>query len=257
MDHLNEEFSSLVMQLTELGLTKYESLSYLAVITNGESSAKQISQFTGVPYGKVYEVINALVRKGFLNIATTKPLRCNIVKPKEALSSMKTKMIERVNNVEDLLSQKLGSFLIKEKKDRDVSIIEGSKNIYKKVLDLCNSGSSLHLCGHSKILRKIISQIDSANKNDAIAKVIILRDENDLQKEIDTLKNMTRDMLKCKTETISSPSKVCILSDSKNCLVIEQLRQNYLYSVEPIKAVFFSNSSLAEFLSANFLSLSR
>jgi hypothetical protein len=51
--------------LLELGLNRYEARVYQALIAEGTSTAKTISNITGIPYGKVYEVINSLAAKGF------------------------------------------------------------------------------------------------------------------------------------------------------------------------------------------------
>ena len=221
MRHLNENFSSLVMQLTELGMTKYEALTYLAVVANGESSAKQISQLTGVPYGKVYEVINTLIRKGFLHATTTKPLRCSIITPKESFSNIKTKMIKRIDNVEELLFRELGPHLNNKKKDKNVSIIEGSNNIYKKILEIYEDNSELYLCGHIKILKKILSQIDNISKDGRKkATTIILKGKEDTPEEINAIKNKIKELFKCTIKTVPSTNELCILSNTKDCLII-------------------------------------
>ena len=45
-------------QLMRVGLTEYESKVLLSIIKNSESSAKDISIDSGVPYSRIYDTIN-------------------------------------------------------------------------------------------------------------------------------------------------------------------------------------------------------
>src|SRR3989344_5483706 len=74
--------------LLELGLNKYESQVYLGLICEGSATARNLSDITSIPYGKVYEVINSLATKGFLIVLPSKPMRFKAVQPSNALGSL-------------------------------------------------------------------------------------------------------------------------------------------------------------------------
>jgi sugar-specific transcriptional regulator TrmB len=52
--------------LRELGLTGYETRSYLALLEKGALTASQVSENAEVPYSKVYETLTSLERKGWI-----------------------------------------------------------------------------------------------------------------------------------------------------------------------------------------------
>ncbi|MEN8162681.1 MAG: helix-turn-helix domain-containing protein [Acidobacteriota bacterium] len=51
--------------LLELGLTEYEARAYLAMLDQDLVSAADITRMCGVPRGRVYDVVNKLIQKGF------------------------------------------------------------------------------------------------------------------------------------------------------------------------------------------------
>ena len=50
--------------LRDIGLTGYESIAYLHLVITGPSAANQISNSTGLPYSKIYDVLTNLEKKG-------------------------------------------------------------------------------------------------------------------------------------------------------------------------------------------------
>ena len=52
--------------MENLGLTGYEIRVYLSLLDTGSMTAADISKKSGVPYSKIYEVLNSLEEKGWL-----------------------------------------------------------------------------------------------------------------------------------------------------------------------------------------------
>lgn len=244
---INGNFNNLLAQLTNIGLTKYEALIYLAAATNGESSAKHVSEITSIPYGKVYEVINSLTKKGFLNNITTKPLKFHAIAPKEALANVKSKMNEKLAEAEKTIVEELAPLLKEKNKEKTISIIEGEENIYRKILELCKNNSGLSIFGCTLILKKILSKINIASKKKSRL-IVFYNKEN--AKEVSVLKKNTKEFLNCKFKLVDFASTPCILLNDKEGLIIEEFK-NHPYYIEPAKAMYFSNTSLVNFL--NFL----
>jgi len=128
------------MTLSELGLNKYEERVYLTLIEEGVSSAKNISDITGIPYGKVYEVMNNLSTKGFLIVLPTKPMKFQAVSPKEAVSNAKKSMHERLEKLEEKMTRELEPIFARTKKFSEPKglfwIINGRANVNNKVEEL-------------------------------------------------------------------------------------------------------------------------
>ncbi|MEM3510511.1 MAG: helix-turn-helix domain-containing protein, partial [Nitrososphaerales archaeon] len=61
--------------LEGLGLTEYEIKAYTTLIEYGEQTASDLSRNSGVPYSKIYEVLNSLEEKGWVEVERSRPSR--------------------------------------------------------------------------------------------------------------------------------------------------------------------------------------
>lgn len=57
------------------GLTEYEARVYLELVAAGSLTAKQVSQESGVPYTRIYDVISRLEKKGWIEKEEGRPIR--------------------------------------------------------------------------------------------------------------------------------------------------------------------------------------
>ena len=127
----------IVTPLLDLGLNKYEAMIYSTLISEGVSTAKNISDITGIPYGKVYEIINSLCGKGFSIILPTKPMKCQAVSPEEAIKNVKKKTDDKFKKLEKTISDELLPLFTKTKEFVEPKglfwVINGRANINKKI----------------------------------------------------------------------------------------------------------------------------
>lgn len=59
----------------EMGLTTYESRIWQALLEKGEADARDLIRATGVPFGRVYDVLSDLAEKGIVEVQDTRPKR--------------------------------------------------------------------------------------------------------------------------------------------------------------------------------------
>ncbi len=92
--------------LKSLGLNSYERKLYVTLIGKGTSNAGTLSELSGVPRSRTYDVLESLADKGFVVIQSSKPLKYVAIDPKEALERLKTNhesnykdMVKRIENV--------------------------------------------------------------------------------------------------------------------------------------------------------------
>lgn len=64
-----------------LGLNKYEAAVYSTVVKIGKGAAAQIAKTSRVPYGRIYDVLEALIAKNMLRIIPGKPKTYSIADP--------------------------------------------------------------------------------------------------------------------------------------------------------------------------------
>jgi len=80
---------SAVEDLVRLGLREYEARIYTALVGLGEAPVRRIHEVSGVPRPRVYDVLNALDQKGFIEIRRGSPLMYRAVPPEVVVSFLK------------------------------------------------------------------------------------------------------------------------------------------------------------------------
>ena len=86
MDILNISDKS-KKSLEKVGLTSYEIRTYVSLIDSGELSAAELSQKSGVPYSKIYEVLGTLEEKGWIGSDDSRPTKYFAKSPSTALET--------------------------------------------------------------------------------------------------------------------------------------------------------------------------
>lgn len=78
--------------MEQLGLTGYEIRVYVSLLEAGAMTASDISKKSGVPYSKIYEVLNTLEEKGWLESDSSRPQQFFPKSPSTALEFTKSKL---------------------------------------------------------------------------------------------------------------------------------------------------------------------
>lgn len=78
--------------MEHLGLTGYEIRVYVSLLEAGAMTASDISKKSGVPYSKIYEVLNTLEEKGWLESDSSRPQQFFPKSPSSALEVTKSKI---------------------------------------------------------------------------------------------------------------------------------------------------------------------
>ena len=64
-----------------LGLNRYESAVYGAIVKIGKGTASRIAKVSGVPYGRIYDVLDSLIAKNLIRVIPGKPRTYSIADP--------------------------------------------------------------------------------------------------------------------------------------------------------------------------------
>lgn len=94
-----------MQELEELGLTKNETRVYTTLLERGNLTAGDISKFSGVPYGRIYDVLASLEQKGFIKIIPEKTKKFVALSPKEF-----DQIIDRKKENLDKLKEKIKQY---------------------------------------------------------------------------------------------------------------------------------------------------
>ncbi|HLE05955.1 MAG TPA: helix-turn-helix domain-containing protein, partial [Candidatus Nanoarchaeia archaeon] len=124
--------------LRKLGLNKYESDAYVALVKLGSASAFNISKASSVPFGRIYDSLNVLEIKGLVEVVPTKPKKYKAVDPTSALNTLVDEGFNELTKIRADIKNSVAS-LVKNEGSKDlVSVNSGRVNFSKRVTEHFN-----------------------------------------------------------------------------------------------------------------------
>jgi sugar-specific transcriptional regulator TrmB len=124
--------------LSDLGLTSYETQAYSALVEKGAMAASQVSEHSNVPYSKIYETLNSLEKKGWIETKTGRPTQYYPKSPSEALQAAKLHLREKMKSWEHIMKRELQP-LYEQREFRekpDIWILRGEHNVLAKLKEM-------------------------------------------------------------------------------------------------------------------------
>ncbi len=85
MSRNTENLTSVLMRL---GLNRYEAKAYVTLLIRGVATASEISDLSGIPYTRVYDVLSSLESKGFVVSVPGRPMKFQALDPDIALKNL-------------------------------------------------------------------------------------------------------------------------------------------------------------------------
>lgn len=124
--------------LEDLGLTAYEIKACVSLIDFGLMTAAEISKQSGVPYSKIYDVLNSLESKGWIQADRSRPSRFYPKSPSTAIETMRLKLeTERRRSEEQVLGELAPLYEKRGVKERpEIWIVRGQFNILSKAKEM-------------------------------------------------------------------------------------------------------------------------
>lgn len=127
--------------LDRIGLTSYEIRTYTALIKSGELTASDLSQKSGVPYSKIYEVLGTLEEKGWIGSDESRPTRYFAKSPSTGLETTKQKMDSDFIENNNIITNELVPLYEKSgtSEKPDIWFLSGTVNIAAKIMEMVES----------------------------------------------------------------------------------------------------------------------
>jgi sugar-specific transcriptional regulator TrmB len=127
--------NSIHEHLTSIGLSEYESRTYITLLSNEPTSAYEVAKLAGIPTSKIYEVLARLNGKGIVTtVERDSGNRYIPIDPKEFIDTRRQMMDATL----DILSDGLGSIASKAP-DHTARNLEGAKTIITRAEHLINN----------------------------------------------------------------------------------------------------------------------
>lgn len=123
-----------VNNLKKLGLSTYEANAYIALTSLISSTAVKVSEKSGIPRTKIYDVLKSLTKKRYIEVENGRPLIYHVKSPVITLEKEKEKFTESL----DKTIATLNSIYEDEISQVQAPIwrISGIKNIIQKELEI-------------------------------------------------------------------------------------------------------------------------
>jgi len=127
--------------LREVGLTEYEARAYLSLLEHGAMTASEVSEHGNVPYSKVYETLNSLERKGWIEAEQGRPSRYFPKSPSEALEATKLRIEDMVSGWKTVVLGELQPlYERREMREKpDIWILRGEFSVLAKLEEMLST----------------------------------------------------------------------------------------------------------------------
>jgi len=175
--------------LDKVGLTSYEIRTFSSLLKAGELTASDLSQKSGVPYSKIYEVLGTLEDKGWVGSDDSRPTKYFAKSPATALETTKQKVEQDFKENQNVILNELIPLYEKSGTSErpDIWVLSGTVNIASKILEMVESCKNEVMIALPKAGEDLVKQ--------ALPKLRLLHDKG-VEITILTSDNMDKESLK-------------------------------------------------------------
>jgi sugar-specific transcriptional regulator TrmB len=170
--------------LHEVGLTEYETRAYLILLERGVMTASEVSEHGGIPYSKVYETLNSLERKGWVEVERGRPSRYFPKAPSEALEAARLQLEDMVNSWKHVVMGELQPLYEKREllEKPDIWILRGEFSIMAKLREMLDITKTELLIAVPTFAKEFVdssvSVLDQLRSNGVAVKIMVSEDWN-------------------------------------------------------------------------------
>jgi HTH-type transcriptional regulator, sugar sensing transcriptional regulator len=134
--------------MEDIGLGSYEIKVYISLLEKGSMTASEISKKSNVPYSKIYEVLNSLEDKGWLESDSSRPQKFFPKSPLTALEAMKMRIESSIRDSKNTIMSELMPIYEKSgvRERPEIWVVMGVYNIATKI------GEIIQTCQHELLI---------------------------------------------------------------------------------------------------------
>jgi len=127
--------------LEKIGLTSYEIRTFTSLLKDGELTASDLSQKSGVPYSKIYEVLGTLEEKGWIGSDNSRPTKYFAKSPSTGLETTKQNQEKNFSENQNIILSELVPLYEKSgtSEKPEIWVLSGAVNITSKILEMVES----------------------------------------------------------------------------------------------------------------------
>jgi len=124
--------------LEGLGLNGSEVKAYIALLRGGSMTANDVSREARIPYSKVYDALESLHRRGWVEVQKSRPIVYTAKPPDAALEELKSRTeTERKEREQVALEELMAIYVSRGEQEKpDIWIMRGTNEILSRVKNL-------------------------------------------------------------------------------------------------------------------------
>lgn len=203
-----------------MGLTDYETRVYVALTSIISGTATEISDSSGVPRSKTYEVLKNLQKKGFIEIIRGKPLKFNIVPPQDVFQKARKQINDEIDEAELEINTIYENQI--SQVPAPIWLIYGKDKVIKKEMEIIGRAKdSIFIVGGAMFkneLEQLENSINKSIKRGVDVKMIVAPSCITDGETIDISKGIKG--LNCEKKIFPVPFLKVVIRDKKEMLLI-------------------------------------
>jgi len=204
--------------MESLGLTNYEIRVYTTLLFSGSTTAAEISKRSGVPYSKIYDVLNSLYERGWTYSNNSRPQNFFPKSPSTAVEAMMVEMENSIRSYRNILLNELMPIYEKTglKEKPDIWVVSGLYNIAAKLTEIIQSSKEELLIAIPKVPEKVIKTFQPFLREifEKGVKIIVLASEETSEEVIKSMSRVAEIRLK------NNMFGGGVIGDSKQVLIL-------------------------------------
>ncbi len=170
--------------LREVGLTEYEIRAYVTLLESGPLTANQVSKKAGLPYSKIYDVLQDLKGKGWIDVKDERPKVYYPKPPSEAMEITRMRVEESLRHLESQVLMELEPIYERRgiQERPDIWIIRGIFNIATKTREILGRSRSKIMLALPFFEEKLINALTPdliRVKNTGVKVMLMITEEAD------------------------------------------------------------------------------
>lgn len=204
--------------MENLGLTGYEIKAYVTLLNEGSLTAQELSNKSKVPYSKIYEVLDKLEEKGWIEADSSRPTKFYPKSPTTALEATRLRFENQLKENENLVLNELTSLYEKTgiKEKPEIWVIRGVFNIITRIKEVIEKSRDELLIALPSVAEEVAKELQPLLRMlyEKGVKIYVLASENTSKDIIKALSRVSNVRLK------DSMFGGGVISDSKEVIIL-------------------------------------
>lgn len=230
----------LVDTLRLAGLTDYETKAYLVLTSFGNLTASELSEKSGIPYSRIYDVIGNLEKKQWVEIDNERPKRIYPSNPVASLSKVKNQITDNIDYAIQELQVIARNRPLMEK--ALIFVLKGwnrTEQMIYKLLESANDEVAMVFGFPHSVKQRTMKKLLRSLQERKIKLKVLLRDDKET---LSMYRNLFEDCATCMVGT--PPQLIMTYVDWETCIVTFPKYHDGEYIYKSLTSIYINHPAI-------------